>query len=334
MEETRRILRRAIYAFLRGYQSFTSIAVLLVSPVSAAVLFSQAMAPSSSRMMGTIQARLDALFAAAGLPATSDLFSFLNLKFSQTIVSFVLTLPFVLTFLVLAKASVIQLVCGSSRRKEFPPSLPSILRLYLPLLQTHLCSAFVAISANAAAFSLLFLAFNTADALGLTSDRLILCLSIAGAIVYSVLLANSLVACNLAIIVSGVENCGGFLPILKACALLRSRAATALSLALPTSLFMAAAEALFHIRVIKPYRAANRLTPSLIGEGTLIIYIYSLLLVLDIIVSCMFFKSCKLASESDCELGCSYSSGFASKADKKDAAAACVFVRSKLLEQQ
>ncbi|CAA6657441.1 unnamed protein product [Spirodela intermedia] len=308
MEETRRILRRAIYAFLRGYQSFTSIAVLLVSPVSAAVLFSQAMAPSSSRMMGTIQARLDALFAAAGLPATSDLFSFLNLKFSQTIVSFVLTLPFVLTFLVLAKASVIQL--------------------------THLCSAFVAISANAAAFSLLFLAFNTADALGLTSDRLILCLSIAGAIVYSVLLANSLVACNLAIIVSGVENCGGFLPILKACALLRSRAATALSLALPTSLFLAAAEALFHIRVIKPYRAANRLTPSLIGEGTLIIYIYSLLLVLDIIVSCMFFKSCKLASESDCELGCSYSSGFASKADKKDAAAACVFVRSKLLEQQ
>ncbi|KAF9620275.1 hypothetical protein IFM89_011010 [Coptis chinensis] len=50
-------------------------------------------------------------------------------------------------------------------------------------------------------------------------------------------------------VVAGMENCGGFLAILKACVLIRGRAATALSLALPVNFGFAALEALYKFRL-------------------------------------------------------------------------------------
>uniref|UniRef100_A0A1D1ZBG6 Succinate-semialdehyde dehydrogenase [NADP(+)] 1 n=1 Tax=Anthurium amnicola TaxID=1678845 RepID=A0A1D1ZBG6_9ARAE len=335
MEETRRILRRSAHAFLSEYQAVAATAALLVFPFSASVLLSQALAPSSSPLLGAIRSRVATLFAAVtgSPPASSELFSFLGLKFSQTIFSVAFTFPFTLTFLVLAKASVIQLVCGRVRRRG--PS-PLLLRLYHPLLQTHLCNALLVLSANGAVFSLLFLAFNAADALALApGGPLVLCLSAAGAVLYSVVLANALVACNLAVIVSGVEGCGGYLPVLKACMLIRGRTATALSLALPTNLFMAAAEALFQVRVVRPYgAAANRLTPSLASEAAVITYVYSLLIILDIVVSCMFFKSCKPpCPSSDREVEWNCPSGIFSVEEEQGDADATSFTKLKFQEQ-
>ena len=138
----------------------------------------------------------------------------------------------------------------------------------------------------------------------------------------------------MAVIVSGVENSGGFLPILRACLLVRGKEATALSLALPTSILMAAVEALFHFRVLKPYREMEALTPSIVGEGLTIAYIYSLIVVLDITATCMFYKSCKMASfGSEMEMGCSCGGGFAREQDKKGGAAGTEFSWPKLRER-
>ncbi|MQL91084.1 hypothetical protein Taro_023693 [Colocasia esculenta] len=334
MEETRRILRRSVHAFLQDYQAFASTAALLVFPVAASVLLSQVLAPHSSPLLEAIRARLGALFVAAGFPASSELFAYLNLKFSQTLFSFALTFPFTLTFLVLAKAAAIQLACGRGRRLGGPaPPMSSLLRLYPPLLRTHLCNALVLLSANASVFALLFVAFNATGLLGLTSDEAALCLSAAGAVVYSVVLANALVACNMAVVISGVEGSGGLLPILKACLLVRGRAATALTLALPANLFMATAEALFQLRVVKPYRAAGRWSPSVVWEGATIAYIYSLIVVLDVVVSCMFFKSCKLQTcSSGWMLGSDRPSDIAGEKEEENAAVTSAVIRLKLQE--
>ncbi|KAB1216767.1 hypothetical protein CJ030_MR4G020659 [Morella rubra] len=93
-----------------------------------------------------------------------------------------------------------------------------------------------------------------------------------------------------------MERRGGFTAILKACVLMRGRASTALSVALPIDLALAAIEALFQFRVVRAYHFAGKLGMSTALEGISIAYLYSIFVVLDTIVNCMFFKSCKTYS--------------------------------------
>ncbi|KAG6469382.1 hypothetical protein ZIOFF_074097 [Zingiber officinale] len=277
------IMRSSINVFFNGYQSFTSIAALLVLPVSTSILLSQAMVPLSGPVIKTISLRLSAMFLAARFPASSDFFALLNLKLSQTVFTFVATLPLVLTLLLVAKACVILVVCGGRRSRHGSPPLSAALRRYCSILPTHLFNSFVILSANAAVFAFLFLAFNAADALSVASNSalLLLLLSAAGTVLYSVVIANATVICNLAIVVAAVDGCGGLLPVLKACFLVRGHASTALTLALPANLGMAAVEALFQYRVIRQYNISGELSSSLLWEAISIVYLYALLLVLE-----------------------------------------------------
>ncbi|XP_064997204.1 uncharacterized protein LOC135632518 [Musa acuminata AAA Group] len=100
-------IRRSLHAFFRSYQAFASTAALLVFPASAATLLAQSL-DLSSPVLRTISSRLAFLFDAAGFPP-SRFFSLVNIKLSQSIFTFVSTLPFTLTFLVAAKASVYRL---------------------------------------------------------------------------------------------------------------------------------------------------------------------------------------------------------------------------------
>ncbi|RZR89589.1 hypothetical protein BHM03_00017334 [Ensete ventricosum] len=298
------IVRRSINAFFDGYQSFTSIAALLVFPVSASVLLSQAVIPfATPPLLETISLRLWSLFQAARFPASAGFFSLLNVKLAQTVFTFVSTLPLVLTFLLLAKASVVHVVCEGRdpRRKRGPPPLSSFLPLYRSILPTHLFNSFVVLSANASTFALLFLVFNAVDVLGLSTSNVVLCLSAAGAVLYSVVVANTTVICNLAIVVSATDNCSGYLPVLKACLLIRGRVMTALGLALPANLGMAAVEALFQYRVVRQYNLSGELNSSLFWEAFSITYFHALIVVLDVIMTCMFFKICRTDCHPDWE---------------------------------
>ncbi|KAJ0980220.1 hypothetical protein J5N97_008475 [Dioscorea zingiberensis] len=299
MEKATMIIRRSVNTFLYSYHTFSSIAALLVLPVSVSILLSQALISSSSSssssplLLLTITSRIQSLFDAAGFPSSSLLFSFLNTKLSETSFSFVFAFPSSITFLVLAKASVVLTIFEFPRHKVAPPPLSSLLRIYRPVLGTFLLSSLIFISINAAIFSLLFLAFSLVNFLGFSSNNSVFGLSAFGAILYSVILAFTIVICNLAIIVSAVENSSCFLSVLKACMIIRGRISTALILALFSNLMMAAVEALFQYRVIRPYHLNRKFNLALVGEGFSIIYMHSILIVLDVILTCMFYKSCK-----------------------------------------
>ncbi|KAK7388911.1 hypothetical protein VNO78_23738 [Psophocarpus tetragonolobus] len=290
MEVSCKILRRSTHSFLQNYHYFTSTAAFLAFPFSASILLSQALVPSPSSLLPQIYSRLRTLFDAAGFPSSSQLFSILNLKVSQTITSSIFTLPFTLTFLLIAKASVIQAL--NHHKPTLPPSFKSVLVLYKPLLHTYFCNCFLILSANATSFGLLFLAFSFFERLGYSSPSgLILFMSVAGAVLFSVILANALVICNMALALSGMERHGGYLAILKACLLLRGRTSMALFLALPVNVTLAAIEALFQFRVVRPYHIAGITRPCVALEGIFIAYLYSIFIILDTIVSCMFYKS-------------------------------------------
>ncbi|XP_022736980.1 uncharacterized protein LOC111289890 [Durio zibethinus] len=303
MEKATKIIRRSIYSFLQNYQYLTATAALVAFPYSASILLSQLFVPSSP-LLPSIHNRLRILFQAAGFPS-SEFFTVLSFKISQTISSSIFALPLTLSFLLIAKASIIQHL--NHHKPNLPPSFSSVLSLYKPLLTTHICNFLLLLSANATAFSLLFFGFNFLEGFGFSSPNWLLFLSAAGAVLYSIIVANALIICNLALVSSGMERSGGYLAILKACVLIRGRTSTALILAVPVNLILAAIEALFHYRVVRAYHTGDMMSSFPMAlEGVLIAYLYSTFLVLDTVVSCMFFKSCKTGCLVDQEGGYSY----------------------------
>lgn len=294
MARAGKIIRKSIHTFLQHYQFFTSVAAFIALPFSISVLISQAIVPRSYALLPTVYARLHSLFQAAGFPPYSDFFSLLSLKLSQTISSSIVTLPFSLSFLLFAKASIIHFFNLKTNHQKPPPS-SSFVTLYHPILSTHLCNTFILFAANATCFSLLFLAFTFLEGFHLNTAKWMLLFSALGAVFYSIILANSFVVCNLALVSSGIERRGGFLSILKACVFIRGKTSTALALAVPVNLGLAAVEALFHFRIIVTSQHPNSSTSLWLValEGVLIAYIYSVLLVLDVIITCMFYKCCE-----------------------------------------
>lgn len=298
MERSCKILRRSIHNFLTNYQYFTTTSLLLAFPFSAALLLSQSLLPSSP-LLFTTHNHLTSLFQAAGFPPSSPLFTILNLKISQTITSSILVLPFTLSFLLISKASIIHFLNDQQQK----PSFSSFLSIYNSILLTQVWNSFLILSANATCFSLLFVAFNCLEASGYSSASSLLFLSATGAVLYSIVLANSFVVCNLALVTSGMDKSGGHIAILKACVLMRGRTATALALAIPVNMALAAVEALFQYRVVRAFYTA---TSSTAFEGIFIAYLYSIIVVIDTIVSCEFFKSCERGFRIDEEGGYAY----------------------------
>lgn len=116
--------------------------------------------------------------------------------------------------------------------------------------------------------------------------------------------------------------------ILKSCVLIRGRTATALSLAVPVNLALAAVEALFQYRIVNAYYQEKTELFTLALEGMFIAYIYSLLIVLDTIASCVFYKSCKTE-----EHGIFPVSSISTYQDEIQHRDQCIVVKIKTLEE-
>ncbi|KZV56535.1 hypothetical protein F511_16134 [Dorcoceras hygrometricum] len=290
MGRARDIMRRSIFTFLKDFQLFTLFPCLIAFSYAVSVLMSQSLV-SSSHVFVLIHGRMRSLFLAAGIPPSSEIFAFFNLKLSETVFTFLIALPFSFSFLLLAKASVIRALDHRRLEKSYPFS--SWLSEFNTLCVTQLWNSLVMLSANATSFCILSISFNLFDVLGLSSKGSILLLSATGLVIYSIVLANSYITCKLALVLSGMEKQGGFASILKAFFLIRGRTLTALSLAVTLSLGLAAIEALFQYRVAKAYHESMTLSSSMVLEGMLVSYLYSILLVLDTVNDCVFVESCR-----------------------------------------
>uniref|UniRef100_A0A0D3HUW4 Uncharacterized protein n=1 Tax=Oryza barthii TaxID=65489 RepID=A0A0D3HUW4_9ORYZ len=86
---------------------------------------------------------------------------------------------------------------------------------------------------------------------------------------------------------------------MSAVLLVRGDAATAVAVALPATLATAAVEGLFQLRIARPYAVTGELTSSMVCEGFLIAYIYSIICVLDTVITCMVYQTCKMSHSCD-----------------------------------
>ncbi|KAK4395932.1 hypothetical protein Sango_1747500 [Sesamum angolense] len=166
MGKASRIMRKSVFTFLQNFQFFTSAPSLLAVPFAVSALLSQPLVSSSS-LFPLVHGRLRSVFLAAGFPPSSELFVILNLKLSQTVLSFLVVFPFTLSFLLLAKASVIRALehQKTPQRRAFY----SWIMIFNPLFITQLCNSLFILSVNATCFCLLVISFNLFDVLGLSS---------------------------------------------------------------------------------------------------------------------------------------------------------------------
>uniref|UniRef100_A0A8I7B8I5 Uncharacterized protein n=1 Tax=Hordeum vulgare subsp. vulgare TaxID=112509 RepID=A0A8I7B8I5_HORVV len=300
MGSATKIMRTALHAFFSHYHPAASAAALLALPFSAAALLSRSPA-ASLLLLPTLSRRLRRVLVAAGFPPASQLLFLLNHKLSQSVLSFLATLPFSLSFLLLAKACAVRAMQSPSpprKQRHHELSLPASCwcwcYCYPAMARTQLANFAALLLANAAVFAALLAAFNAAEALLLGSDgRAVLALSAVGVIVYSVALANAAAVCNLATVVAAAEGRGGCRAVLKALLLVRGDAATAVAVALPASLATTAVEGLFQLRVMKPYIVDGRISSAMVCEGLLIAYIHSVICVLDTVITFMVYQTCK-----------------------------------------
>ncbi|KAK1436479.1 hypothetical protein QVD17_02259 [Tagetes erecta] len=297
---TIKIIRKSIHTFLKYYNFFTYTS-LLALPFSTSILLSSSFFLDSIPFKNTIQFRLLSLFDAIAIPTSSDLFSIFTLKLSQTITSSILLLPFTFSSLLITKTSIIQ-----HFNNQKPPL--SFTRIFTSILQTQLWTSLLIISANTTSFGILFILFTCLEKtlkIFSSSTSIIILFSIM-IMTYSIVIAHSMIICNMALIISGMGNKrAGFNSIVKACVIIKTRTTTALSLAIYINITLAAIETLFQFRVARLILYTNSSTtsykPSLILvmlEGLLIAYLYSIIITLDTITSCIFYKSCKKFSGS------------------------------------
>ncbi|KAF8783955.1 hypothetical protein HU200_000046 [Digitaria exilis] len=319
-----KVVRAALHAFFRQYHPWSSSATLLALPFSAAALLSRSH-PALLAPARALSRRLRRAFVAAGFPPASQLLFLLSHRLSHRACAFLASLPFSLSFLLLAKAFAVH-SCSPPpppplrrHRRKQPSSIAAVAELvrssYPAMAATQLVNCLALVLANAAVFAALLAAFNAADALHLLgggaavppSDsisvpnsggggRAVLALSAAGVIVYSVALANASAVCNLATVVAAAEGRGGAHAMLKAVLMLlrAGDAATAVAASLPASLAAAAVEALFHLRVMRPYTlTGGKVTAGMLCEGILVAYVHAMICVLDTVVTTMVYQTCK-----------------------------------------
>ncbi|OWM64556.1 uncharacterized protein LOC116207785 [Punica granatum] len=274
MERAKKIIRRAIFTFLKNYQYFTSSTpiFLLLIPFSVSSLFYRALLIRS--------------------PGPLDL-----LDRPSSIFLVVSCFSFSVVFLVKAKSSILQAV------DPFKP-FPSPSSLHKPLLEIQSFNLLLLCFLSASCCLLKSLVANPNHAL----------FTILFGTIYYTIYTNMTVVFNLALVISETRNLPAYVAIREAFLLRVQDSSTTLILALASSMISAAIESLFRCRVVRALgpKDSRRAVLSVSLEGLLIAYLYSIIIVLDTTACFLFIsdygsepKTSSSASSDEAEICCS-----------------------------
>jgi len=230
-------------------------------------------------------------------------------KLSETILSYVLCFPFLATFSLWARAAVAHTVADTyaSHRPSWHRLIQQLPKLWKRLVETYIWVCLLILGFNALMFVLMSAIINGVYVLGLPAVWGIgdfIC----GGILYAIVFAHAMIVCNLATVVCVMEAdcCYGLDAVFKAMYLIRGRTQIALLMALVANMSLALVESLFQYRVMGMkhgssfYNENSSRITSLAIEASLLIFMYSMVGVMESVISCVFYYICK---SSRLELG-------------------------------
>ncbi|KAI7980427.1 hypothetical protein LOK49_Contig149G00003 [Camellia lanceoleosa] len=128
--------------------------------------------------------------------------------------------------------------------------------------------------------------------IGFGSDLIVYLAMIAG-LVFSVIFANAIIICNIAIVISVLEDVSGPLALLRSSVLIRGQTQVGLLIFLGSTIGMSFVEGLFEHRVkTLSYGDGS----SRVWEGPLLVLMYSFVVLIDSMMSAVFYFSCRFNS--------------------------------------
>ncbi|CAH8363797.1 unnamed protein product [Eruca vesicaria subsp. sativa] len=280
LRETVRILRYNLVAFML-------ILTLLICPVSA-ILLPNLLVDQS--IVNSLTVRLILLAKSSGLPLLPFVRNSCQ-KFSETAVSSATCFPLFVTLSLLSRAAVVYSVdCTYSRRRVVVPKFVVIMqRLWKRLVFTYLWVCVVIVVCLTSFCVFLVAVCSSLYVLGFSPD-----FNAYGAILiglgFSVVFANVIIICNTTIVISILEDVSGPRALVRANDLIKGQTQVGLLIFLGSTIGLTFVEGLFEHRVkILSYGDGS----SRIWEGPLLVVMYSFVVLVDTMMSAVFYFSCR-----------------------------------------
>uniref|UniRef100_A0A1J3D1Y8 Son of sevenless n=1 Tax=Noccaea caerulescens TaxID=107243 RepID=A0A1J3D1Y8_NOCCA len=281
------ILRETVGILRYNLVAFMLIAAFLICPVSA-ILLPNILVDQS--VVNSLTVRLLLLAKSSGLPLVPFVRNSCQ-KFSETAVSSATCFPLFVTLSLLSRAAVVYSVdCTYSRRKVAISKFFVIMqRLWKRLVFTYLWICFVIVVCLTSFCVFLVAVCSSFFVLGFSPD-----FNAYGAVLiglgFSVVFANVIIICNTTIVISILEDVSGPLALVRANDLIKGQTQVGLLIFLGSTIGLTFMEGLFEHRVKSLSYGDGS---SRVWEGPLLVLMYSFVVLIDTMMSAVFYFSCR-----------------------------------------
>ncbi|KAL9226179.1 hypothetical protein vseg_002020 [Gypsophila vaccaria] len=287
------IMRETVRVLRFNCAGFMAIAALLICPFSAFQLSGLFI---NHNVVRRLSVRFLLIARASGLPL-NDVVKQSCRRFSEMAVANAVCLPLYVTLSLLSKAGVVYSVDCTYSKKRFDASTFCVVakKLWGRVVVTYVWSCMAIIGVVTLCIMLLVALCNVFVLLGFTLD-LILYPGMVVGLVFSIVFANAIVICNVAIVVTVLEDSSGLQALLRSRALVKGRIQVGLVMYLMTTLGMAFVQGLFDHRVkTLSYGDGS----SRLWEGPLLVLMYSFVVLIDYMMTSVFYFSCRSYSQEE-----------------------------------
>lgn len=284
------ILRETVRILRYNSTAFVLIAILLICPVSAVFLSNMLVDESIVKML-TI--RLILVAKSSGLPLM-PIIEHSCQRFAETILSSAMCFPLFITLSLISKAAVVHTVdCTYAKRRFEAGQFFALVRnIWNRLLSTYASVCLAIVGCLTTFLVLLGAVCSTIYVLGFSPDLIVSAAVILG-LIFSVIFANAVIICNIAIVICVLENVAGPGALLRSCVLIRGQTQVGLLIFLGSTIGTVFVEGLFEHRVkTLSYGDGS----SRIWEGPLLVVMYSFVVLTDSMMSAVFYFSCRSSS--------------------------------------
>ncbi|KAL5722985.1 hypothetical protein ACHQM5_006438 [Ranunculus cassubicifolius] len=289
------ILRETVRILRYNAPGFLFIGAILICPVSAVILPNVLVDQSFLKRL-TIRVMLVA--RSCGLPLSSIVKQSCQ-RLSEMILSAVFSFPLHITFTLLSKAAIVYSVDCTYYRKKFDTAkfFVIIWKIWRRLVATYMWVCMVVAGCLALFLVLLVAVCNIFSLLGFASD-LEIYPAMAVGFIFSIIFANVIIICNLAVVISVLEDVSGPQALLRSSVIIQGQTQVGLLIFLGSTIGLAFVEGLFEHRVkTLSYGDGS----SRIWEGPLLVIMYSFVVLIDSMMSAVFYFSCRSSSAEGSE---------------------------------
>ncbi|XP_058081055.1 uncharacterized protein LOC131229183 [Magnolia sinica] len=284
------ILRETIRILRFNSTCFLAIAAVLICPVSA-ILLSNALVNQS--IVKRLTVRLLLLARSCGLPLIPSLKQSCQ-RLSEMVASAAFCFPFYITFLLLAKAAIVYSVACTYAGKKVAGSkfFATVAKIWRRVLVTYMWVCMAIIGCVALFMVLLVIVCNIFVLVCFPSE-LIVYPALVVEVVFAVVFAHAIIVCNLATVISVLEDVSGPQAFLRSVFLIKGQTQVGLLIFLGSTIGMTFVEGLFEHRVkTLSYGDGS----SRIWEGPLLVVMYSFVVLVDYMMSAVFYFTCRSSS--------------------------------------